>query len=257
MIYAMFKLAAHKMFANEVAFGRFIGWRRSVLKRRHIEKHGNQVLYGPMKGLRLDPTQSELPKFIGTYEHMLHHWLQAAVARGYSTILNIGCAEGYYAIGLARLLPEAAVSAFDINPDQQSYCRLNAELNGVAHRVVVSGQFEGRMFADHADSRTLVVCDIEGGEIELLRPERWPALARMDLLVELHEEHMPNLPEEFCRRFSTTHHIQHIVRSYPSDVTLLDRLFPKEQDQLPALYENRFGPTSWMALTSRAFSERV
>jgi hypothetical protein len=254
---ATFKLAAYKILANDVAFERFIGWRRSELKRRHVQKYGNQVLSGPMKGLRLDPAHSELPKFIGIYEHVLHHWLQAAVARGYATILNIGCAEGYYAIGLARLLPEAVVLAFDTNSDQQSYCRRNAELNGVAHRVTVSGPFEGRMFADHADRRTLVLCDIEGGEIELLRPERWPTLACMDLLVELHEEHMPNLPEEFSRRFSITHHVQHIIRSYPSDVILLGRLFRKEQDQLSAFYENRVGPTSWMALTSQASSDRV
>jgi precorrin-6B methylase 2 len=204
-----------------------------------------------MRGLRLDPAHSELHKFIGTYEHVLHDALSAAIGRGYQTVLNIGCAEGYYAVGLARLLPFAKIHAFDIDPMQQSYCRANAQLNGVADRVTVSGLFEGRMFADFADHATLVICDIEGGEIELLRPVKWPALGRMDLLVELHEERMANLAEEFTRRFGSTHELSHIARSYPADVSFLDHLFPAEQDQVAAFYENRGGPTSWMRLTRR------
>ncbi len=250
----MLRRAAYRVFANDAAFSRFIGWRRSVLKQTLVGRLGDQVLHGPLAGLRLDPAHSELPKFLGTYEHVLHGWLAGALARDYQTVLNIGCAEGYYAVGLARLLPRARVLAFDIDPRQQAICRANAERNGLGGRVAVSGRFEGAMFADHAGERCLVLCDIEGGEIDLLRPDLWPALAHMDLLVELHEEHMQNLAEEFIRRFAASHEFIHILRQYPTDLAFLDQILPAEQDQLAACYENRTGPTSWMGLTARSLA---
>jgi 16S rRNA G1207 methylase RsmC len=30
--------------------------------------------------------------------------------------INVGCAEGYFAVGLAMLLPQARVTLFDIDP---------------------------------------------------------------------------------------------------------------------------------------------
>jgi hypothetical protein len=37
-------------------------------------------------------------------------------------IINVGCAEGYCAVGMARLLPPGRIYAFDINPQAQDIC---------------------------------------------------------------------------------------------------------------------------------------
>jgi hypothetical protein len=44
----------------------------------------------------------------GCYEHELHGEIEQLVTRGFDAVLNIGCGEGYYAIGLARRMPTAA-----------------------------------------------------------------------------------------------------------------------------------------------------
>ena len=60
-----------------------------------------------------------------------------------------------------------------------------------------------------AGRRVLVVCDIEGGECELLDPERIPVLKGFDILVELHEILDKALPEIIIARFVESHQIEH------------------------------------------------
>src|SRR5690349_4721229 len=177
------KRLVRRWLASDRAFERAIGWRRAHLKEMHLREHGPLVIDGPFKGMRLAGAWSELPKFLGCYEHDLHAPVMAAAARGYRSVLNIGCAEGYYAIGLARLMPGCTVYAFDIDAEQRRRCAVNAEANGMAARVIVGGAFDGTGFADHPAGATLVVCDIEGAEDVLLDPKRWPALRHFDLLV--------------------------------------------------------------------------
>ena len=52
-----------------------------------------------------------------------------------------GCAEGYYAVGMARLAPEITVYAYDIEERARIACADLAQRNGVADRVIVGGEF--------------------------------------------------------------------------------------------------------------------
>jgi hypothetical protein len=49
------------------------------------------------------------PKFLGTYERELHRVIERAIWRRPKYVLNIGCAEGFYAVGLAIRLNDAQV----------------------------------------------------------------------------------------------------------------------------------------------------
>src|SRR5215813_4226420 len=75
-----------------------------------FQKLGNRVLTGPFKGMIVtdqpnwDDGNSTL-KLLGCYEHELWDAIELAITRKPSAVINIGCAEGYYAIGLARRLP--------------------------------------------------------------------------------------------------------------------------------------------------------
>src|SRR5918997_1281919 len=73
------------------------------------------VQAGPFRGMRYSPrlTASDtllshtlLPKLVGCYEVELHDTLAAVFKRKYRQVINIGCAEGYYAVGLALNLPD-------------------------------------------------------------------------------------------------------------------------------------------------------
>jgi protein-L-isoaspartate O-methyltransferase len=41
----------------------------------------------------------------------LQPYIQQAMGAAYETVLNIGCAEGYYAVGMARQMPASRVLA--------------------------------------------------------------------------------------------------------------------------------------------------
>ena len=145
----------------------------------------DRVIRGPFAGMMLPDHAAwgdgdRAPKLLGTYEANLHGPLLEAVSRHPAVVVNVGCAEGYFAVGLARLLPDAEVHAFDANRRAGDICRRAAELNGVATRLRVDGECTLEMLANlvAGPNRTLVFMDCEGAERELLDPERAPGSPR-------------------------------------------------------------------------------
>src|SRR5262245_41340678 len=49
------------------------------------------------------------PKLLGSYERELHQTVDDIVRLGYDTVVDIGAAEGYYAVGLAMKMPGTQV----------------------------------------------------------------------------------------------------------------------------------------------------
>src|SRR6188768_1189017 len=94
-----------------------------------------QVLNGLFKGLVYDDIRATgsrtYAKLLGSYELELIPVLKRLIAAPYSELINIGCDEGYYAVGLARLLPGLHVTAFDCNKTAREKCNSLALINGV------------------------------------------------------------------------------------------------------------------------------
>ena len=81
---------------------------------------GDRVVAGPFAGMTYPPDSAEgyfVPKLLGCYEQELHPALAQFCQGRPGTVLNIGCAEGYYAVGLARALPNVTIYAWDIAPN--------------------------------------------------------------------------------------------------------------------------------------------
>jgi hypothetical protein len=130
-----------------------------------------------------------LPKLLGCYEAELHQTLESFIETKPGLIINVGAAEGYYAVGLARLLPNAFAHAFDSAPLALDICREAARLNGVESRMSIAGTCTPeilQLLLPRA-SNPLLVCDCEGYERELLDPHKVPALAGTTILAECHD----------------------------------------------------------------------
>jgi hypothetical protein len=156
---------------------------------------------------------------------------------------------------MARLLPNCTIYTYDTNPNAQNLCGQLARQNGVAERMVIGGELRGEAFETFANRKTLVVCDIEGGEAKLLDPERFPALRRMDVIVELHDGAQRKCSEIVPDRFAATHDVKLVHRSL-RDVEL-PRIFDQlgDLDRLLALWEWRVGPTPWAIMTAKERGE--
>ena len=178
------------------------------ITRAFRSQNGSIVMAGPFKGLLYpnDLNASALvAKLVGAYEGELHGAIQTIRARSFTRIINIGCAEGYYAVGLALLLPKAEVFAFDSDPVEQKRCQQMALANGVSDGVHVGGKCDTALLSQLLvqPGETLIVIDCEGCEYNLLDPTEIPQLRSCALLVELHLEKA--WQEELKQRFATSH----------------------------------------------------
>ena len=195
---------------------RFAGLQKEVRQRLYPNGAEVAVRSGPFQGMRyLDEIVwgSVIPRWLGCYEWELHGAVRRILDRGYKTIIDLGCAEGYYAVGLALKIPSAKVFAFDTDFISRRQLSRLARLNHVEKRV------QPGSYCSHADLEaiaspgSLVVCDIEGFEQQLLDPANAASLLRSDILVEVHDAGTgpARIEETLYRRFRGSHAIERIV----------------------------------------------
>ena len=109
-------------------------YRSALLANTFKEEYGTKILSGPFEGMEFLDEVSEgcyLPKLLGIYESEIHNYISLMVEKKPDIFINIGSAEGYYSVGLKRLLPDTEVFAFDLNPDAQKKCKILSEKNSV------------------------------------------------------------------------------------------------------------------------------
>ena len=185
-----------------------------------------RIARGPFAGMRYigntaGNTQIHIPKLLGIYERELNPCVERACALNFPLIVNVGAAEGYYAVGMALRNPAAKVIAFEKEVSERLALAQTARLNAVAGRVEIRTKCEQedlqRLLADAP--RALVICDVEGYEAVLLDPIAAPSLQRAFILVELHEFLERGITQRIRQRFWATHEISQIEQQ---DRTIAD-----------------------------------
>ena len=229
--------------------------REPAVKAAVIGQFGLKVQGGPFAGMEyLDTALNSglLPKIVGCYESEIIPAVEEIVSRGYETVVDVGSAEGYYAVGLARAMPAATVYAFDVDPRCQQLTRTLAEQNGVGDRVLIRGLCDHHTLGEVSQGRVLVVSDCEGCELDLIDPAKAPALAGYDLLVELHDCLRPGITPAVVGRFEATHDIRLVDSErrdpgrYPSVNFLAD-----PDDRRLAVDDLRGGAGRWAWMKAR------
>lgn len=176
--------------------------------------HG-RVAGGPFAGMRYirnSVGSAYVPKLLGMYERELNSAIEEACAVDVPLIIDIGAAEGYYAVGLAMRNLKARVIAFEMEEKGRAALGKMTLLNGVDDRVEIRGKCEVadlRSALAGAD-RALVVCDAEGYEEVLLQPNEVPELASTYVLAEMHDFISRGITERVTERFTPTHRVERI-----------------------------------------------
>jgi hypothetical protein len=222
--------------------------------RRVRDRFGDTVQAGPFAGTVLPEWGSTgidlfSPKLLGIYERELHPALEEAIARRPPLVVVIGAAEGYYVAGLGRRLPEAALVAFEPRADKAELAVEVASLNSVT--VEMRAEFcSAASLADvmRGSTRSLIVCDCEGPEGDILDPTVAPELATADVIVEAHDMLVEGVTERLERAFATTHEIERVSTAprYIEDFPQTD-FMPHVTRQL-AISEFRGVPMWWLVL---------
>ena len=230
-------------------------WRSSLIANTLRQSVGATIPHGPFAGMTYDVDASEgafAARLLGAYEASLAPVIEAIIARADPLVIDVGCAEGYYAVGLARRMPETTVWARDASDRAQALCAELARRNGVADRVQVGGLLTHADLAVCADGPVTIVCDIEGAEEALLDPAAAPALSRAAILVEVHDGFVPGLSDRLAARFAPTHAVTRIGRTLAPAALPAAAEAWSDMDRLLALWEWRAGPTPWLWMVPQA-----
>jgi len=184
--------------------------RRKLEEKRQALFAGLTVLNGPFKGMRYPHLMSVgsaiNPKLLGSYESELAPAIDYILTQDYHAIVDIGCAEGYYAVGLGMKLPKATVYAYDTDPRALMLCQEMAALNGVK---VQTGGFctPDTLRSLDLGARSLIISDCEGYETRMFDPQLAADLRRHDFLIALHDMNDIYASRKVSEALSATHEL--------------------------------------------------
>ena len=144
-------------------------------------------------------------------------------------IIDVGAAEGYYAVGLSWKCKSAIVYSFDVDLIARQRQKQLADINGVTN-LIVGKLCSHATLTELLTNKSLLVCDIEGEEHELLDPTKVPALHHADVLVEVHPFKSKtvdevfsvpgiSIPGKFLAVISSSYRAGNVVASLPEGFT--------------------------------------
>jgi Met-10+ like-protein len=186
------------------------------LAKKQVDSLANsKVISGPFAGMKYIENSvgsAYMPKILGTYELELHSIIQDLCSKSFTLIIDVGAAEGYYAVGMAMRNLSTRVIAFETEPEGQALLKKMAQLNNVADRITIAGTCDVSSLQNsfNPQDKCLLIMDVEGAEKELLNPEKIPRIHNCEILLELHECVCPGVTEIIKSRFKNTHHIERI-----------------------------------------------
>jgi hypothetical protein len=218
------------------------------------------IMHGVFAGMKypeLTSINSALfPKLLGSYEKEIEPLLEVICDNQYSEIVDIGCAEGYYAVGLAMRIKTAKVFAFDTNIDAIRLCNEMAQLNDVSKRVITGSFCDAQTLLNlPLTKRALIISDCEGYEKELFSKDTVPFLAQYELLIEVHDFIDIEISSYLRELFELTHNIE--VYSSIDDIKKAQQYAYKElesfslEEKKQILREGRPAIMEWFYMEPR------
>jgi len=216
---------------------------------------GNKVISGPFKGLRLPQKSPTKPMLLGVWEKELSFIWDSLQKPIY--IIDVGAAEGYYAVGLAKKFPEKKIIAFEMSSQNKILLQNTIRENSV-NNVEVYGkcEFSNLNSLGLKLDNSILIMDCEGYEIELLKNFETQIFHKTQILVELHEMYAPGCTLELKKRFKHSHKIKEIkgehreINDWPSKLNFLRFIFP-EKLLLLFMDEGRPYPMNWLYMSPK------
>ncbi|MEB3335706.1 MAG: hypothetical protein VKP70_12060 [Cyanobacteriota bacterium] len=153
---------------------------------------------------------SILPKYLGVYELELVPVFERLFQLNIGKIIDVGAAEGYYAVGLALRFPGSPVIAYEATDEGRELLRQVVARNGVERQVRIRGLCDAPLLkaetaACDPNVVHLLVMDVEGAEEELLRLHDPHDLRNFHIVMELHDWVDPAMGDRLRDKFSSTH----------------------------------------------------
>lgn len=220
----------------------------------YMTENGAIVTGGPFTGLKyIDESAGSvlLNKLVGYYEDVLHPTIEKIQGESYDTIIDIGCAEGYYLVGLGREMPLAKLIGYDIDERALALSKRLADHNNLSNIIELHTTCTPATLTQDITPNTLLICDAEGFEDEILDPAKCAALLQVQkFVVETHEFAASNIVQILTERFENTHTIEQIefTMANPEKYPFLNKVTNKK-DLFYMLRERGEQEQIWLVMT--------
>lgn len=221
-----------------------------------LQNNPKVVQGGPFTGLRyVDKAvgSNYLHKLVGSYEAVLHPVLSEIFQKRFDTVIDIGAAEGYYLVGVGQKFPGAKLVGFETESTGRELVAEMYTKNYLTNELVLEGTATPANVAPYITGATLLICDCEGGELDILNPDVEAAFAEVDTaLIELHDFIRPGIKEALIERFSPTHDITLVPfkMADPSQFPFLASI-TNQSEQYEILRERGWQEQEWMILSRK------
>jgi precorrin-6B methylase 2 len=188
-------------------------WRKETIRDRQerisievFDLLGGVVKYGPFKGLKLDEDtwwgKLDLgSQCLGLYEKELLNEIEAISEDKYQTFIDIGAADGYYAVGMLTSKKVRKTICFEQAQKGRDAILSKWDKNGSVGDLSIHGEASIStlsMLKKSEVKNSITLIDIEGGEFDLLNMETLKLLSSSIVFIEIH-----NWVDEFLKRYAT------------------------------------------------------
>jgi hypothetical protein len=236
-------------------------WKRRRLgESLHVDFDG-EVRYGAFRGLRLPKkliwAKNDMSSIlIGFYEKQVIDWITSRQLH-FLYVVDIGSADGLYLAGILKAgLADSAVGFESSRKGRESSNEI-LRINNVQDRAVVMGTANSESLNSVLDlhmsrnqGHSLLLCDIEGGEVDLFDSQTTVRLYNFFIVIELHEwSYSINQLEELINLFKSTHDVQFLYPSgrNPDSIPELQKLTDDERWNVCS--EGRRASMRWLVCT--------
>ena len=153
----------------------------------------NKVAYGIFKGMKLSNNIwwgkfDIATKLLGQYElHILDKIID--LSDEFETFIDIGAADGYYAVGAVFSNLYSKSICFEISEFGRQVIEENSTINQVSDKIQIHGIANQKVMNSvlEIENKALILIDIEGGEFDLLTSEFLLVCKNSKLIIELHD----------------------------------------------------------------------
>jgi len=243
---------------NVLATEEIYSHQRRVAKEIFADKF--EVLRGPFKGLKYPDAFAIrsvfLPKLIGCYEAEIYpvikNWIKNK--NDYSKLINIGCAEGFYAVGIASKMPNIDILVFDMLDEAIEKVKKLAIFNNIS---LERFEFQSECTLEKLQNidlgeKPFVICDCDGCEKHIFTKKMAQLLSNAELIIELHGHYDVRNSTQVIYNFLDTHNLQLIQnrKKNPSSYPELKAYSQSAAEK--AITERRDGFHEWAYLTPKA-----
>lgn len=246
------------------AFGRLLGQEMEIKRTKQKAlsilqlKYQNKVAYGLFKGMKLSANSSwdpfsKINQILGTYEEHVLQEILSFKERRINCFIDIGAADGYFAVGMAYSQTFDNIHAFEISCLGRETILDVARQNKCERLITVNGEANYSKIRELIlqQKKAVLLIDIEGAEYNFLNLEMLDLLKSCFVICELHPwltEKGYELQNKLLETASETFDVSVISREIyrPNDYKELDDF--TDEERLIIVGEGRHKNMQWLVL---------